>query len=162
DTPAAQVLMTLETEDGSPCIYDPRQRLADVVDRLADLGLTASIAAELEFYLFRKRTAPGEAPEPPGTTDPQLYDLDAMAELEPVLRDIRNACDHLDIPADTVTAEHGPGQFEINFRHIPDPVAAADHATLFKRVVWWCASRHGLEGPFMAKPHGREAGGGMH
>lgn len=163
ETPVAQVLMTLETESGEPCIYDPRQRLAAVVSRFSDLGLTAVVAVELEFYLFKKRSSPSEAPEPPsGTTDSQLYDLDVMSELEDVLREIRNGCDELDIPADTVTAEVGPGQFEINFKHIPDPLAAADHATLFKRVVWGCAVKHGLEATFMAKPYGLEAGSGMH
>ncbi len=163
ETPVAQVLMTLETEPGIGCTYDPRQRLAAVVRRFAEMDLTPVVALELEFYLFRKRTAPSDPPVPPsGTTDAQLYDLDVMTELEHVLSDIRNGCDALDIPADTVTAEFGPGQFEINFRHVPDALAAADHATLFKRVVWGVAVKHGLEATFMPKPYGRETGSGMH
>lgn len=163
DTPVAQVLMTLETEPGTGCIYDPRQRLAAVVDRFAEMGLTPVVAIELEFYLFKKRAGPADPPVPPsGTTDAQLYDLDVMTELEHVLGDIRNGCDALDIPADTVTAEFGPGQFEINFHHVPDALAAADHATLFKRVVWGVAIKHGLEATFMPKPYGLEAGSGMH
>ena len=163
ETPVAQVLMTLETEPGIGCIYDPRQRLAAIVDRYAEIGLTPMVAIELEFYLFKKRSNPSDPPVPPsGTTDAQLYDLDVMTELEHVLRDIRNACDALDIPADTVTAEFGPGQFEINFRHVPDALEAADHATLFKRVVWGVAVKHGLEATFMAKPYGIETGSGMH
>ena len=163
DIPVAQVLMTLETEPGVGSIYDPRQRLAAIVQRFAELGLTPVVACELEFYLFRKRAGPSDPPVPPsGTKDSQLYDLDAMTELEHVLSDIRNSCDALDIPADTVTAEFGPGQFEINFRHVPDALAAADHATLFKRVVWGAATRHGLEATFMPKPYGLEAGSGMH
>ena len=163
DTPVAQILMTLETEPGVGCIYDPRQRLAAVVTRLADMGLTAVVAIEVEFYLFQKRAGPAEPPVPPfGNLESQLYDLDAMTELEHVLRDIRNGCEALDIPADTVIAESGPGQFEINFRHVPDALAAADHASLFKRVVWGVAARHGLEATFMPKPYGREPGSGMH
>jgi len=163
DTPAAQVLMMLETEHGKPCIYDPRQRLRRVVGWLGEMGLTAVVAAEQEFYLFKKRSDARAAPEPPGgNAVSQLYDLDAMNELEHVLSDIRNGCEEIDIPADTVTAEFGPGQFEINFRHVPDPLAAADHATLFKRVVWGCAIKHGLEATFMAKPYGGESGSGMH
>ncbi len=163
ETPVAQVLMTLETEPGVGCLYDPRQRLAAVVARYMQKGLTPVVAVELEFYLFKKRNGPSDPPVPPsGTTDAQLYDLDVMTEMEDVLRDIRNNCEALDIPADTVTAELGPGQFEINFRHVPDALAAADHATLFKRVVWGSAVRHGLEATFMPKPYGLEAGSGMH
>ncbi len=163
ETPVAQVLMTLETAPGVGCVYDPRQRLAAIVARFAEKGLTPVVALELEFYLFRKRSAPGAPPVPPsGTSDSQLYDLEVMTELEHVLRDIRNGCDALGIPADTVTAEFGPGQFEINFRHVPDALAAADHAILFKRVVWGVAGKHGLEATFMPKPYGLETGSGMH
>ncbi|HEY8595922.1 MAG TPA: glutamine synthetase family protein [Devosiaceae bacterium] len=162
--PTAHVLMTLETGEGEPCIYDPRQRLVAIVDRLKAMGLTAVVAAELEFYLFRPREDLGDAPEPPeGTTaGSQLYDLDAMDELEHVLRDIRNSCEELGVPAETVTAEIGPGQFEINLKHLPDPLAAADSAMLFKRAVWGSAAKHNLEATFMAKPYGAEAGSGMH
>lgn len=162
--PTAQVLMTLETSEGEPCMYDPRQQLVAMVKRFSELGLTPVIAAELEFYLFKTRKELDEAPEPPAghSAGSQLYDLDAMNELEEVLREIRNACDELGIPADTVTAENGPGQFEINFHHVPDALQAADHAMLFRRVVWGCALKHDLEATFMAKPYGSEAGSGMH
>lgn len=162
ETPVAQVLMTLETADGEPCIYDPRQRLAAVVDKLAGLGLTAVVAAEMEFYLFKVRENEGDPPVPPHGEGSQIYDLDKMSDLEDVLREIRNGCDEVGIPAETVTAEFGPGQFEINFRHVPDPLAAADYAMLFKRVVWGCATKHDLDATFMAKPYGTETGSGMH
>ncbi|AML50729.1 MULTISPECIES: glutamine synthetase family protein [Falsihalocynthiibacter] len=162
-TPAAQLLMTLETEDGAPCIYDPRQQLSSMVERFAAIGLTAVVAAEMEFYLFRKRKNLGSAPIPPiGSMGTQLYDLDAMDELEDVLREIRRGCEALDLPVDIIIAESGSGQFEINFKHVPDPIAAADYAILFKRLVWGCAQRHDLESTFMAKPYGDDAGSGMH
>lgn len=162
--PTAQVLMTLETAEGEPVMYDPRQQLVAMVKRFAELGLTPVIAAELEFYLFKSRSSPDAPPEPPNgfSGGTQLYDLDIMNELEEVLREIRFGCEELGIPADTVTAEIGPGQFEINFHHQPDALAAADHAMLFRRVVWGCAIKHDLESTFMAKPYGGEAGSGMH
>lgn len=162
--PTAQILMTLQTADGAPCMFDPRQQLAAMVARFAETGLTPVIAPELEFYLFKPRKELDDPPEPPPGNMPgsQLYDLDAMSDVEEVLRDIRNACDELGIPAETFTAEFGPGQFEVNFHHLPDALAAADHAMLFRRVVWGCALRHGLEATFMAKPYGSEPGSGMH
>lgn len=163
ETPAAHILMQLVDADGVPCPYDPRQILDRVKKRLTARGLTAVVAAELEFYIFKKRSDAGQPPEPPqGSLSAQPYDLDAMAELEHVLSDIRSFCAELGIPAETVTSELGPGQFEINFHHVADPLLAADHATLFKRVVWASAARHGLEASFLSKPYGGEAGSGLH
>lgn len=162
-TPAAQCLMTLQSEPGEPCVYDPRQRLAEIVGRFARLGLTPVVAAELEFYFVQAREKADSPPEPPfGNSDAQLYDLDRMSEVEPLLKDIRNACDELDVPADTIIAEFGPGQFEINLNHVSDAVQAADDAILFKRIVLGCAEQHGYEATFMAKPYGDQPGSGMH
>lgn len=164
EQPVAQVLMTLETVDGAPSIYDPRQQLASVLARFAEKGLTPVIAPELEFYLFKRREEEGQPPIPLRQENggSQLYDLKAMADFESVLNDIRDACTRLGIPADTIIAEFGPGQFEINFRHSANALEAADHAILFKRLVWGCARNHGLEATFMAKPYGEESGCGMH
>lgn len=161
--PAAQCLMTLQTEQGDPCIYDPRQRLGDVVQRYQRLGLHPVVAAELEFYFVQKRDNPDSPPQPPfDNMDAQLYDLDRMAEVEPMLKDIRDACDELGVPADTIIAEFGPGQFEINLNHVMDALQAADDAILFKRIIMGVADAHGYEATFMAKPYGEHPGSGMH
>ncbi|MEL6979421.1 MAG: glutamine synthetase family protein [Pseudomonadota bacterium] len=163
DPPAAQALMTLVDEDGAPCLYDPRQRLAAVVDAFAAKGLTAVVATELEFHLIQPRQGPESPPEPPaGLHGAQVYDLDATDLCGAVLTEIHAACAALEVPADAVIAEFGPGQFEINLKHLPDPLAAADAALMFKRVVRAVARRHGLEATFMAKPYGESPGSGMH
>ena len=54
------------------------------------------------------------------------------------------------------------GQFEINFNHVPDALAAADYAVLFKRLVREAARKHGYGATFMAKPYGDPPGSGMH
>ncbi|MEX0627521.1 MAG: glutamine synthetase family protein [Cucumibacter sp.] len=160
---SAQVLMSLETVDREPCVYDPRQRLGAVVARFAELGLTPVVAAELEFYFVKPVRLEGAPPEPPeGAEVSQLYDLDTMDRLEPVLTDIRAACELLGVPVEGVTTEAGHGQFEINLRHLDDAVAAADAAILFRRIVHGCAGVHELEATFMAKPYGDDAGSGMH
>ena len=58
--------------------------------------------------------------------------------------------------------ENGPGQYEVNLNHVPDPLQAADHAFLLKRIVKGVARQHGLDATFMAKPYGNLAGSGMH
>jgi glutamine synthetase len=56
----------------------------------------------------------------------------------------------------------GCGQFELNFRHVADPLRAADDAQLFKYLVKGVAARHGFGATFMAKPYGDQAGSGLH
>ncbi len=160
---AAQVLMTLRAPDGTDCIYDPRTRLAGALARLTERGLTPVVATELEFYIFQSGGRAGDAPlPPPGLEGAQVYELAATTALEPMLDDILEYCDVQGIPADTLTAEFGPGQFEINFNHVADAMAAADHAVLFKRLVKAAARNHGLAATFMAKPYGDVPGSGMH
>ena len=160
---AAQVLMTMQEPNGSGCLYDPRTRLAAQVERLERMGITPVVATELEFYVFQAGGRAGDAPmPPPGLEGAQVYDLAATTALEPMLDDILEFCDIQDIPADTLIAEFGPGQFEINFNHIPDAMAAADHAMLFKRLVKAAARKHGVAATFMAKPYGDPPGSGMH
>ena len=160
---AAQVMMTLEEPSGAGCIYDPRTRLASQVARLEALGVTPVVATELEFYVFQTGGRPGDAPvPPPGLEGAQVYELAATTALEPMLDDILEFCDIQSIPADTLIAEFGPGQFEINFNHIPDAMAAADHAMLFKRLVKAAARKHDVAATFMAKPYGDPPGSGMH
>ena len=162
-SPAAQVLMTMTTPEGAPVVYDPRTRLAAVVDRLAAQGLTAVVATELEFYLHAPGE-PGEAPVPPkGLEGAQVYDMSAVSSLSPCLEDIQHACAAQGIGADVLIAEFGPGQFEINFHHTADALAMADQSILFKRLVKGCARAHDLRASFMAKPYGGDhAGSGMH
>lgn len=162
-SPAAQVLMTMTTPKGTPCPYDPRTRLAAVVERLAARGLTAVVATELEFYLYAPGE-PGDAPVPPkGLEGAQVYDMSAVSSLSPCLEDIQHACSVQGIAADVLIAEFGPGQFEINFHHTADALSMADQSILFKRLVKGCARAHDLRASFMAKPYGGDhAGSGMH
>ena len=163
DPPAAQVLMRMETRDGAPCAYDPRQILSAQIARLAARGLTAVAALELEFYLTAPRDDPNAAPAaPPGLGPSQVYDLEAMEACGACLRAIQRAAAETGLEADAAIAEFGPGQFEINLRHAPDALAAADGALLLKRVVRRAARAHGLAASFMAKPYGDQPGSGMH
>lgn len=163
--PAAQVMMTMNMRDDekSPCPYDPRQQLANMANRLAEKGLTPVIATELEFYLLKPADPQNPIPVPfHKVTTGNLNDLDQMMVFESVLNQIRDACTAQNVLADVMIAEAGMCQFEINFKHIDDPLRAADQAMLFKRIVKGCAKMHGMEATFMAKPFGDDLGSGMH
>ncbi|OYW55334.1 MAG: glutamine synthetase [Rhizobiales bacterium 12-68-15] len=163
--PAAQVLITMHEPDGAPWMLDPRQQLKRVVERLADRGLAACCAFELEFYLLRP-TEPGAPPQPVFATEGQarqnmyaMSDLDAFAT---VLHDMRTAAVAQGLPTDTVISEAAPGQFEVNLYHKTDALGAADDAILLRRLIEGVARRHGLRATFMAKPLLDFAGSGMH
>lgn len=162
---AGQVMTTMSQADGAPYPGDPRQVLASVVRAFDALGLTPVVATELEFYLLK----PGSAPEAMGyplsgreQTACQVYGLDTLQEFEGVLHNIAEACAAHGVPGDTVTAELGAGQFEINLVHVADALRAADNTILFKRIVKGVARRHGMNASFMAKPFPDRPGNGFH
>ena len=168
--PLAQVLLTFRERGGTPLFFEPRNVLARVAQRLkAELGLTACIAFELEFYLIdRVRGALG-APQPPispatGERDraTQVYGMDQVDAFGTVLTDIVESCSAQGVPTGAISAEYAPGQFEINLRHVEDPLAAADDCVLFKRAVKGVARKYDMQATFMAKPYPGEAGNGMH
>lgn len=164
-----QVLTTLHDLNGMPSFMDPRAILAAVIERFRQHGWTPVLAIELEFYLLDASGRDSLTPMPPAPLCPggmpkglQLYELDAMESLSPVLDTIRTFADAQQVPADTLIAEFGPGQFEVNLWHRADALAAADDALYFKRLVAQAAKQHDLASTFMAKPYTDQAGSGMH
>ena len=140
-----------------------RKLLSNMVDRFHDKGWHPVLASELEFYLIQPRQNEDEAPTPPDRSpDAQNYDLEVLERTQDVLDDILEISAIQGIATDTLIAEYGPGQFEVNFHHTDDVMKAADTALLFKRLVRGVARNHGLEATFMAKPYANFPGNGMH
>ncbi|MGO4854175.1 glutamine synthetase family protein [Phaeovulum sp. W22_SRMD_FR3] len=164
--PAAFAQLWMRQEDGTPFAGDPRRALAEVVARYKALGLTPVVATELEFYVCDPSEAAPQPPRSPVTgkrldSDGALS-LDDLQHFDAYLNEVYDACRAQGIPADAAISENGAGQFEINFRHVADPMEAADDAVLFKRLVRGIARKHGFAATFMAKPYGDRAGSGMH
>src|SRR5262249_3766713 len=61
----AQVQVAMHERDGRPVMLDPRNILAAVVDRFAELRLTPVVACELEFYLVDAEAAAAGPAQPP-------------------------------------------------------------------------------------------------
>jgi glutamine synthetase len=163
DGSVAQVLVEMTDETGEIGASSTRQLLSNVLDRFRALGLKPVVATELEFYIVKARKDASEAPTPPDRLpEAQNYDLEVLGRHSAVLQDIKDAAKQQGLATDTLIAEYGPGQFEINFHHTDDVLAAADTALLFRRLVRMVVSKHGFEATFMAKPYAQHPGNGMH
>ena len=121
------------------------------------------MATELEFYILRPRERGDDPPvPPPRTPTAQNYDLEVVSRQEAILTEILATCAAQGLETDTLIAEYGPGQFEVNFHHTDDVLRAAETAILFRRLVRGIVARHGMEATFMAKPYAEAPGNGMH
>jgi glutamine synthetase len=127
------------------------------------------MAVELEFYFVdRERTPEGRAQPPRQPLSGRREDktqINSMADLDEystVLMAIDAAARAQALPAGTVLAEYGPGQFEVNLHHVDDALLACDHAIRLKRLVKGVALAHGLDATFMPKPYRDHAGSGTH
>lgn len=169
ESPREQILAMMFNPDGSAFEADPRQVLKRVVDRFRARGLRPVMATELEFYLMDGESETTQRPMPPLLADggrrlsnTEGYAVEEMDGFSAFFADIREACDLQGIDADTIVAEMGPGQFEINLNHVDDPMSAADQAILFKRLVRGVSRNHGYAATFMAKPYADQSGNGFH
>jgi glutamine synthetase len=163
--PTAQLQCMMTDANGrTVCGYDPRGVLARVAERANAMGYRPVVALELEFYLIDPtEPAPPINPVAGGRLDrSQLYDMEVMRSFEPIMAGITRAAQALGAPAETAICEFGAGQFEMNLRHVDDPLAAADHMIGLKRAVRGVARSNGLDASFMPKPFGEMSGSGMH
>lgn len=163
---AAMLPMWMYHENGVPFEGDPRHALARVVQRLQARGLHPVTATELEFYLiddsgpeFLPPASPISGRRAMGAATLSMRMLD---EFNAFFDALYAGCEAMGIEADTATSEAGPGQFEINLDHGPDPMKMADDTWLFKILVRRLARQHGMAASFMAKPYGDVSGSGLH
>lgn len=167
--PSAQVLVSLFDEHGRPEEKDPRSVLFRVAEIARERGFKPVMALELEFYLIDRERTPDGRPLPPISPatgkrdkDTQVYGMAELDAYGDFLRDLEDACHAQNVPAYTASSEFAPGQFELNLKHVEDPLTAADHAGLLKRVIMSIAEKHGFEATFMPKPWLDQAGSGQH
>ncbi|TKD17705.1 glutamine synthetase [Rhodobacter capsulatus] len=166
EAPTALLPIWMFHMDGRPYAGDPRQALARVKDRYTALGLRPVVATELEFFLIDDSGTKLRVPPSPRSgkrrTGGEILSLRALDAFDGFFTALYEACEAMDIPADTAISEAGPGQFEINLMHQADPLKAADDTWLFKMLVKGLAREHGFAASFMAKPYDLWSGNGMH
>ncbi len=165
-----QVMLTMHHHDGSPHENSPAALLERVeAALLADLGLRADVAVELEFYLVDKKNDRNGQPRRalnPATgqpeSDPQVYHIGTYDGFDPVLREIERCCTAQGLDVEGSVCEYGGGQFEVNLRHSVGATQVVHEAMALMRTVKRVASRKGYRATFMSKPFDGDAGNGMH
>ena len=166
EAPTALLPIWMFRENGQPYDGDPRQALASVVARFSARGLTPVCAMELEFFLIDDSGKTLQVPPSPRSSKrrkaAETLSIRALDAFDTFFTDLYDACEAMDIPADTSTSETGLGQFEVNLMHSDDALRAADDAWLFKMLVKGLARRHGFAASFMAKPYPEYSGSGLH
>ncbi|MDH4569895.1 glutamine synthetase [Pseudomonas sp. BN414] len=164
--PLGQMLITSDGTE-APIEFEPREVLARVLQRLEKRGIRPVVAFELEFYLFDRKLKEGlpQFPRDPLCEDeddqPNMH-IERLSRFSSVLHEMVDAANEQGVAANVITAELGPGQFEINFGHCDDGLKAADWAALFCRSTRGVALKHGHRATFMSKPYLNAPGSGMH
>ncbi|MFZ5648991.1 MAG: glutamine synthetase family protein [Bacillota bacterium] len=154
----ARLICDIGRPDGRPFEGCPRMSLKRVLKEYSDLGLEASVAAEIEFYLFHV--------DEQGRPTSHTHDLAGYCDLTPVdrgenaRRDMVLTLQEMGFDVATSFHEIGPGQHEI-FLKGDSALAMADNIATFKFVVRTIAQRHGLHASFMPRPMGGCNGSGM-
>lgn len=166
-TPRAQMLVS-SAGTKIPLFFEPRDVLSQLLRQCTQQNIYPTVAFELEFYLVdMQRTKEGKIRPPinPVTGKPDssaLLDLERLADFNDCLKEITQSCRQQGIATGALSAELGPGQYELNLEHQSDALLAADQCALFRRTVMSVAKTHGYQATFMAKPYLDCAGNGQH
>jgi glutamine synthetase len=155
----ALCLADLAWDDGGPVVQSPRQVLKRQLERLAERGLKASAATELECIVFKdtyeEAFAKGYRDLVPANHYNLDYSLLATGALEPLIGRIRRQMGEAGLKVENSKGECNDGQHEINFTY-SDALSAADGHTVYKTGAKEIAAQEGVAITFMAKYNERE------
>src|SRR6201999_1391383 len=102
-------------------VASPRQILRRQLARLAERGLAANAATELEFIIFRDSYEEAWKRGFHDLSQANLYNIDysllGTARVEPLIRRIRNEMGGAGLAVENSKGECNFGQHEINFRY---------------------------------------------
>lgn len=167
EEPTAQIIHDCFDSMGNMINLSPRALLRKVLSLYEDQGWKPIVAPEVEFYLTQRCTDPDLPLEPPigrsgrKESGRQSFSIDAANEFDPIIDDIYDWCEAMELDIDTLIHEEGTAQMEFNFRH-GEAMKLADQVFVFKRTVREAALKHKIGATFMAKPITGEPGSSMH
>lgn len=127
-----------------------------MTDRLAERGLRAEMAFEVEWMLSE---GPGDDFRA-ATTGP-AYGATRAVELSEYCVELVRALDAQGMAVEQLHPEYSPGQFEVSVA-CADPVSAADHNVLVRQTIRALSLRHGMRPSFAPVVEPGGVGSGMH
>ena len=117
----AMVMADVRWSDGRDVAASPRQILRRQLARLAERGMSAKAATELEFIVFRNTYEEAWKKGFHDLEPANLYNIDysllGTARVEPLIRRIRNEMAAAGMEVENSKGECNLGQHEINFRY---------------------------------------------
>lgn len=150
----ALVIADVVDHHHEPVPHAPRNVLKRQLARLADMGLSANFASELEFYLFdesfRSAHDKGYANLQTAGYYIEDYHIFQTSKEEGVMRALRNHLNASGIPVENSKGEWGPGQEEINVRYA-EALKMADRHVVIKNATKEIAFAQGKAVTFMSK-----------
>jgi glutamine synthetase len=145
--------------------HSPRAMLKKQIARLAERGMTALTASELEFYLFNESYESAAKKRFHGleTAGSYIEDYNILqtSKEEGVMRAIRKGLQGAGIPVENSKGEWGPGQEEINVRYA-GALDMADRHVILKNGIKEIAWAQGKAVTFMSKWRYDLAGSSSH
>ncbi|MBM3885971.1 MAG: glutamine synthetase [Gemmatimonadetes bacterium] len=161
----AGVICDAHRADGSPALVAPRAILRAQTERLGRLGLVASCASEIEFYVFRNSYEDlhlaGRAALVPAYHRHADHDILVSGVNEDLIGDVRRSMEQAGIAIELSQGEGGAGQHEVTLRHC-EPLEMADRHVVYKHGVKALALKHALSATFMAKVFDDQPGSSCH
>ena len=147
------------TRDGEPEPTDVRGLVRRAEAGLEELGMTAKIGPELEFFVCEPDGNGGWRRHVDNLS--MVYTVGPQADPQNVLKGLLSGISALGIGAIAANHEFMNSQYEINLSEAP-PLVAADAAFRFKAAVKDYVAQRGLHATFMGKPFNDQGGSGMH
>ena len=149
----------MRNTDSSPWDGCPRTRLAAAIAELRDLGYTAQVALEPEFYLLRPSEGHGADYTPVNTT--RMFSQAGLATERIFVERVIDELRAMGVTVAQLGKEYGPGQYEMSVDHA-DPIRAVDDYFSLKDAVRDLAREQGYVATFMPKPYSHWAGCSLH
>jgi glutamine synthetase len=150
----AMVLCDMMDHHHNPITHSPRAMLRKQITRLAEMGFTATMATELEFFLFEKSfgeiSKGGFRDLTPISAYNEDYHILQTTKEEHVMRPLRNHLYAMGIPVEGSKGEAEAGQEELNIKYA-EALACADHHSISKHAVKEIAWQQGHAATFLPK-----------
>ena len=155
----------LDHHHHQPIPHSPRAILKKQIARLKDMGFSAIMATELEFFLFEKSFAEiskgGFRDLTPISAYNEDYHIFQTTKEEHIMRPIRNHLYAAGIPVEGTKGEAEAGQEELNIKYA-EALDTADFHTIAKHAIKEISWQQGHAVTFLPKWHHDRVGSSSH